>query len=72
MASSRVLIQGQDSWARMTSLGGKLTTLSYHPIQKVNKAEELTYLSANIELYIAEFVLMAGFHPSILPCNFLL
>jgi hypothetical protein len=45
----------------MTSLGGKLTTLSHHPIQKVNKAEELTHLSTNIELYIAEFVMMARF-----------
>jgi hypothetical protein len=32
----------------MTSLGGKLTTLSCHPTKNVNKAEELTYFSTNI------------------------
>jgi hypothetical protein len=28
--------------------GGKLTALAGHPTKKVNKAEELTYLSTNI------------------------
>ncbi len=40
--------RGQASWAKMTSAGGKLTTLPCHPTKKVNKAEELTYLSINI------------------------
>jgi hypothetical protein len=39
---------GKASWAKMTSAGGKLTTLACHPTIKVNKAEELTYLSTNI------------------------
>jgi hypothetical protein len=38
---------GRASLAKMMSLGGKLTTLARHPIKKVNKAEELTYLSTN-------------------------
>jgi hypothetical protein len=40
--------RGQASWAKMTSLVGKLIALACHPTKKVNKAEELTYLSANI------------------------
>jgi hypothetical protein len=32
----------------MTSPGGKLTALACHQSKKVNKAEELTYLSTNI------------------------
>jgi hypothetical protein len=32
----------------MTSPGDKLTALAGHLTKKVNKAEELTYLSANI------------------------
>jgi hypothetical protein len=32
----------------MMPLGGKLIALACHPTKKVNKAEELTYLSANI------------------------
>jgi hypothetical protein len=43
---------GMASWAKMTSLGGKLTTLVCHPTKKVNKAEELTHLSANIGGYL--------------------
>jgi hypothetical protein len=35
----------QASWAKMTSPGGKLTALACHRAKKVNKAEELTYLS---------------------------
>jgi hypothetical protein len=31
----------------MTSPGGKLTALACHPTKRVNKAEELTYLSTN-------------------------
>jgi hypothetical protein len=31
------------------SLGGKLTALVCHPNQKVNKAEEQTYLSKNFD-----------------------
>ncbi len=33
----------------MTSPEGKLTALACHPTIKVNKAEELTYLSTNID-----------------------
>jgi hypothetical protein len=40
----------QASSAKMMSTGGKLTVLACHPIIKVNKAEELTYLSTNIDL----------------------
>jgi hypothetical protein len=40
--------RGQASWAKMTSLGGKLTALACHPTKKVNKAEELTLLSTKI------------------------
>ncbi len=32
----------------MTSLEGKLTAMACHTNKKVNKAEELTYLSTNI------------------------
>ncbi len=39
---------GLASWAKMTSLGGKLKASVCHPTKKVNKAEELTHLSANI------------------------
>jgi hypothetical protein len=34
----------------MMSLGSKLTALPFHPTKKVNKAEEITYLSTNNEL----------------------
>jgi hypothetical protein len=34
----------------MTSLGGKLTALACHLTKKVNKAEDLNYLSTNIGL----------------------
>ncbi len=39
---------GQASWAKMMSPWGKVTSLACHPTKKVNKAEELTYLSTNI------------------------
>jgi hypothetical protein len=32
----------QISWAKIIPPRGKLTELTYHPIEKVNKAEELT------------------------------
>jgi hypothetical protein len=35
-------LQGQAGWAKMTSAGGKLTALAFHPTKKVNKAEEKT------------------------------
>jgi hypothetical protein len=31
--------RGQDSWAKMTSTGGKLTALACHPTKFVNKAD---------------------------------
>ncbi len=40
--------RGQASWAKMTSPWGKLTVLACHLTKKVNKAEELSYLSTNI------------------------
>jgi hypothetical protein len=42
--------RGLASWAKMTSLGGKLTAPACHPTKKVKKAVELTYLSTNIYL----------------------
>jgi hypothetical protein len=44
--------RGQASWVKMTSPEGKLTALACHLTKKVNKAEELTYLSTNTETYI--------------------
>jgi len=41
-------LRGQESLAKMTSLGVKLTALACHLIKRVNKAEELTYLFTNI------------------------
>ncbi len=35
----------------MMSLGGKLKALPHHRTKKVNKADELTYLSTNIGCY---------------------
>jgi hypothetical protein len=34
-----ISFRGQAGWAKMTSLGGKLTALACHPTKKVNKAE---------------------------------
>jgi hypothetical protein len=42
---------GIGSLAKMTSLGGKLTALACHLTKRINKAEELTYLSTNIGKY---------------------
>jgi hypothetical protein len=39
--------RGQARWAKMTSPWGKLTALAYHKTKRVNKAEELTYISTN-------------------------
>ncbi len=36
------------SWAKMMSLGGKLTALVCHPTKYVSKAEKPTYLSTDI------------------------
>jgi hypothetical protein len=47
--------RGLAGWAKMTSVGGRLTALVYHPTKKVNKTEELTYLSTNIE-YLAHYL----------------
>jgi hypothetical protein len=40
---------GKLSLAQMTLLGGKLPAMVCHPTKRVNKAEDLTYLSTNIE-----------------------
>jgi hypothetical protein len=42
------IIQGQASWNKMTSPGGKLIALACQLTKKVNKAEELTYSSTSI------------------------
>jgi hypothetical protein len=41
--------QGPSSWEKMTSSGGMLQALAHHPTKKVNKAEDLTYPTSNIE-----------------------
>ncbi len=43
--------RGQTRWVKMISPGGKITTFVCHPTKKVNKAEELTFLSINIGGY---------------------
>jgi hypothetical protein len=40
---------GQGGWAELTSPGGNLTALAFHPTKKVNKAEDLNYLSSIID-----------------------
>ncbi len=40
---------GQVSWNKMTSPGGHANSAGMPPEQKVNKTEELTYLSINID-----------------------
>jgi hypothetical protein len=40
--------RGQASWAKVTSPVDKLTALVCYPTKRVNKAEELTYLSTDI------------------------
>ncbi len=44
----------QTSWAKVMLPGGKLTAIVCHPTEKVNKAEELTYLSANTGLAVVQ------------------
>jgi hypothetical protein len=43
------LLGGQASWSKMTSSWARLKALACHPTKIVNKEEELTYLSINIE-----------------------
>jgi hypothetical protein len=43
-----ISFRGQASWAKMMSPGGKLTALACHPMKKVNKVEQLTYLSKTL------------------------
>jgi hypothetical protein len=43
------LFKGRASRVKMTSPGSKLTTLACYLTKKVNKVEELTCVSANIE-----------------------
>jgi hypothetical protein len=45
-------LRGQASGANMTSPGDKLIALAYHPTKNVNKAEELAYLSTNIDVFL--------------------
>ncbi len=47
--------RGQASKAEMMSPGGKLIALTCHLTKKVNKAEELTYLSTNIVCYLLSY-----------------
>jgi hypothetical protein len=46
--------RGYARWAKMTSHGGKLTPLLCHPNKKLNKAEEITYLTTNIDLAVLD------------------
>jgi hypothetical protein len=48
----------------MMQLGGKLTAWVCHPTKRVNKAEELTYLSTNIE-YNKQGILKGEYHYTI-------
>jgi len=41
---------GQASWTKMMPSLGKLTALPCHTTKKVNKTEEITYLSTNIAI----------------------
>jgi hypothetical protein len=55
--------RGQASSAKIESLRGKLTALACHPTERVNKAEELTFLSSNIAMllvYILYFIPGSG------------
>ncbi len=50
-------LRGQASWMKMTSPGCKLNTLACHRTKKVNKAEELTSISTNIDyIYYASIL----------------
>jgi hypothetical protein len=40
--------RGQAGWGKITPPRGKLTALACYPEKRVNKAEELTYLSTKI------------------------
>jgi hypothetical protein len=67
--------RGQASWAKMMSPGGKLTALACHPTKRVNKVEELTSLSTNIDKthkhnnYLQLISKKKIFHKSYLKCQ---
>jgi hypothetical protein len=42
-------LRGLVNCAKMTSPEGKVTALVCHPTKKVKKAEELTFLSTNLD-----------------------
>jgi hypothetical protein len=44
----------------MISLAGKLTAKANHPTKRVNKAEELTYLSTDIHLISHGYLFNSG------------
>jgi hypothetical protein len=46
-AAHKMLVKLTPGWAKMASPEGKLMALALSPHQKVNKAEELTYISTN-------------------------
>ncbi len=50
--------RGKAISAKMTSLRGKLTALACHSTKRVNKAEELTYLSTNIGTNVVAYLLL--------------
>jgi len=50
---------GLANWAKMTSPRGKLTALMCHPTIKINKAEQLTYLSTNSVQTLVENIRIA-------------
>jgi hypothetical protein len=54
-------LRGKASSAIMMSLGVKLTALVCHLTKRVNKAEELTYFSTNIDAYAVSLSLKLMF-----------
>ncbi len=50
------IIQGASQLGQNDVTWGKLTALAYHLSKRVNKAEELTYLSSNIASALALYL----------------
>ncbi len=50
----------QASSDKMTSLVGNLTVVAYHLTKIVNKSEELTYLSTDIDLISNGYLINSG------------
>jgi hypothetical protein len=54
--------RGEASWAKMASLGEKLTPLACHTTKKVNKLRQLTYTSTNIDIVDLIFYILSRGH----------